>query len=148
VAAKPDGKNASDRFVFTRPAAERISKVVRLVEGGDRDSAGLTLRKGAVAFQNDGGSEVRLAIYTASELWSVASYTAATNTSNTKTIQFAFPLETQQSGTNVITISAGGTAKCVNHFAIIAPFATSATAAQRIVVMKEAGLWRLIGAQM
>jgi hypothetical protein len=49
VAAKPDGKNASDRFVFTRPAAERISKVVRLVEGGDRDSAGLTLRKGAVA---------------------------------------------------------------------------------------------------
>jgi hypothetical protein len=94
------------------------------------------------------GGSVRLAIYTASQVWSVASYTAATNAGNTKTIQFAFPLETQQSGTNVITVSAGATAKCVNHFAIIAPFATSATTQQRIVVMKEAGMWRLIGAQM
>jgi hypothetical protein len=49
VAAKPDGKSRSDRLVFTRPAVERIANVVRLVEGGDRDSAGLTLRKGAVA---------------------------------------------------------------------------------------------------
>jgi hypothetical protein len=145
VPQKPDGKRPSDRITFTRGAAERISEVVRTVELGNRDGQPLRFQK--VPCGSLGGS-VRLAIYTASQVWSVASYTAATNAGNTKTIQFAFPLETQQSGTNVITVSAGATAKCVNHFAIIAPFATSATTQQRIVVMKEAGMWRLIGAQM
>jgi len=38
VAKKPDGKPASvERVSFTRPAAERIGKAVRLVEAGDRD---------------------------------------------------------------------------------------------------------------
>jgi hypothetical protein len=38
MAKKPDGKPASvDRVSFTRPAAERIGKAVRLVEAGDRD---------------------------------------------------------------------------------------------------------------
>jgi hypothetical protein len=145
VAQKPNGNRPSDRITFTRGAAERIAEVVRTVELGNRDGQPLRFQK--VPSGSPGGS-VRLAIYTASHVWSVASYTAATNTSNTKTIQFAFPIETQQSGTNTITFSAGGTAKCVNHFAIIAPFATSATTQQRILVMKEAGLWRLIGAQM
>jgi hypothetical protein len=145
VAQKPNGNRPSDRITFTRGAAERIAEVVRDVELGDRDGQPLRFQK--VPCGSPGGS-VRLAIYTASHVWSVASYTAATNTSNTKTIQFAFPIETQQSGTNTITVSAGATAQCVNHFAIIAPFATSATAQQRILVMKENGLWRLIGAQM
>jgi hypothetical protein len=43
VAQKPDGKAArTERVTFTRPAAERIAKVVRHVEGGDRDQAGIT----------------------------------------------------------------------------------------------------------
>jgi hypothetical protein len=43
VAQKPDGKAArTERVTFTRPAAERIAKVVRAVEGGDRDQAGIT----------------------------------------------------------------------------------------------------------
>jgi hypothetical protein len=43
MATKPDGKPAKvERVVFTRPAAERIAKVVRSVEGGDRDQAGIT----------------------------------------------------------------------------------------------------------
>lgn len=43
MATKPDGKPAKiDRVVFTRPAAERIAKVVRTVEGGDRDQGGIT----------------------------------------------------------------------------------------------------------
>jgi hypothetical protein len=43
MANKPDGKPARvDRVNFTRPAAERIAKVVRKVEQGDRGSAGLT----------------------------------------------------------------------------------------------------------
>jgi hypothetical protein len=38
MAKKPDGKPASvERVSFTRPAAERIGKAVRLVEAGDRD---------------------------------------------------------------------------------------------------------------
>jgi hypothetical protein len=42
VALKPDGKSArTERVTFTRPAAERIAQVVRTVEQGDRDSAGL-----------------------------------------------------------------------------------------------------------
>ncbi len=43
MAQKPDGKAArTERVTFTRPAAERIAKVVRHVEGGDRDQAGIT----------------------------------------------------------------------------------------------------------
>jgi len=43
MAQKPDGKAAkTDRVVFTRPAAERISKVVRTVEAGDRNQSPLT----------------------------------------------------------------------------------------------------------
>jgi hypothetical protein len=42
MAQKPDGKPAkTERVTFTRPAAERIAKVVRTVEAGDRDSAAL-----------------------------------------------------------------------------------------------------------
>ena len=42
MAQKPDGKAArTERVTFTRPAAERIAKVVRAVEGGDRDQAGI-----------------------------------------------------------------------------------------------------------
>jgi hypothetical protein len=40
---KADGKPAQvERMAFTRPAAERIAKVVRAVEGGDRDQPGIT----------------------------------------------------------------------------------------------------------
>jgi hypothetical protein len=42
MAQKPDGKAArTERVTFTRPAAERIAKVVRHVEGGDRDTPGI-----------------------------------------------------------------------------------------------------------
>ena len=42
MAQKPDGKAArTERVTFTRPAAERIAKVVRQVEGGDRDTPGI-----------------------------------------------------------------------------------------------------------
>lgn len=42
MAQRPDGKSGkTDRVVFVRPAAERISKVVRIVEAGDRASAPL-----------------------------------------------------------------------------------------------------------
>jgi hypothetical protein len=41
VAQRPDGKPAGvDKVAFTRPAAERIAKVVRTVESGRRDAEG------------------------------------------------------------------------------------------------------------
>jgi hypothetical protein len=43
MAQRPDGKpSQTERVTFTKPAAERIAKVVRTVEGGDRDCAALS----------------------------------------------------------------------------------------------------------
>jgi len=43
MAQRPDGKpSQTERVTFTKPAAERIAKVVRTVEGGDRDCAPLS----------------------------------------------------------------------------------------------------------
>lgn len=69
MAQKPDGKAAkAERLVFTRPAAERISKVVRAVEAGNRDSAGLNFGStGGVA----GGKVFRVCTFTGS--WSIGS---------------------------------------------------------------------------
>ena len=47
---KADGKPAQiERMAFTRPAAERIAKVVRTVEAGDRDQPGITFGSAMVA---------------------------------------------------------------------------------------------------
>ena len=69
MAQKPDGKAAkAERLVFTRPAAERIAKVVRAVEAGDRDQAGLTFgnRSGGSS-----GKVFRVCTFTGS--WSIGS---------------------------------------------------------------------------
>jgi hypothetical protein len=134
VAAKPDGKSPNDRFVFTRPATERISKVVRLVEGGDRDSAGLTLRKGIVAQPSESGSPISFAYWTATTNWTVVSINGATTTNNTKVISFAF--------------NTANTALCTNHLAPLPLLTTVVTNATQIVLaLRENGEWRLIGAQ-
>ena len=138
MATKPDGGAArTERVTFTKPAAERIAKVVRTVEGGDRDCGPLTF--GARISSPAAGSSVRFAIYTATTNWTVATVTAVTTTNNTKTIQFAFP-----------TTTPFVTAFCVNHLAplpLISTVATATQAIQTVLVLKEAGRWRLIGAQ-
>lgn len=49
MAKKPDGKPARvERVTFTKPAAERIGKVVRQVEAGNRDQGPLTFGVGQV----------------------------------------------------------------------------------------------------
>lgn len=134
MSQKPNGKAArTERVTFTRPAAERIAKVVRHVEGGDRDMPGITFGSAP------GGSSsqaVRFAYYTATTNWTVVTITGATTTNNTKTIQFAFPTN----GT--------ATATCINHLAPMPLISTVATnAVQVVLIAKEAGSWRLIGAQ-
>lgn len=49
MAKKPDGKPARvERVTFTKPAAERIGRVVRQVEAGNRDQGPLTFGIGQV----------------------------------------------------------------------------------------------------
>jgi hypothetical protein len=84
MAQKPDGKPAkTDRVTFTRPAAERIAKVVRTVEGGDRDQPGISYGSapGGVA-----GKVFRVATFTGS--WSIndqktVTFRGVTTTPNT-----------------------------------------------------------------
>lgn len=67
MAQKPDGKPAqTERVTFTRPAAERIAKVVRTVEAGDRDQAGLTFGSRVTG---PSGKAFRMATFTGS--WSI-----------------------------------------------------------------------------
>ena len=135
MATKPDGKPArTERVTFTKPAAERIAKVVRAVEGGDRDTGPLQF---GVRMSAPAGSSVRFATYTATSNWSVVGFSGSTNTNNTKTIQFAFPTTTPYQ-----------TALCVNHMAPLPLVTTNATAATQIVLaLKDGGMWRLVGAQ-
>jgi hypothetical protein len=148
VADKPDGKQRNERITFTRPAAERIAKVVRQVEGGDRDSSGLTFRRVPPQAQG-GGSEVRLAIYTATSNWFPISpfTTVATSTTNIRTIQFVYPTATATVNSATVGVPNGQTAICINNMAFLPALTTVVTAAITIItVMKEAGEWRLIGA--
>jgi len=52
----------ADRVVFLRPDAERIARVVRIVEQGDRDNEPLTFRR---VLEGGGGKAIRLCSWTA-----------------------------------------------------------------------------------
>lgn len=134
MAKRPDGKPArTERVTFTRPAAERIAKAVRTVEGGNRDCRPITY---GARIASPAGTSVKLAYYTATSDWVAVSPLGATSASNTKTVQFCFP-----------TTTPFQTALCVNHMAPLPLRTTVATLAVQIVVMaKDAGQWRLIGA--
>ena len=74
MAQKPDGKPAkTERVTFTRPAAERIAKVVRGVEAGDRDQAGLTFGH---RLGGSSGKAVRSATFTGA--WAIGATNAIT----------------------------------------------------------------------
>jgi len=75
MAQKPDGKPArTERVTFTKPAAERIAKVVRAVEGGDRDTGPLSFGNRGVA----GNPKV----------FRVCTFTGAWSINATKTVTF------------------------------------------------------------
>ena len=77
MANKPDGKPARvDRVNFTRPAAERIAKVVRKVEQGDRGVAGLRF------MPRDGGGCSK------GNAFSVCTYTGVWAIDSVKTVTF------------------------------------------------------------
>ena len=86
MAKKPDGKPARvERVTFTKPAAERIGKVVRTVEAGNRDQGPLTFgpRVGA------SGKTFRVCTFTGS--WSInasktVTFRGVTTTPNTVSV--------------------------------------------------------------
>lgn len=80
MAQKPDGKPArTERVTFTRPAAERIARVVRKVEQGNRDCGGLTF--GRVG--SGGGVRLQVATFTGS--WATGTYKTVTLSGSTAT---------------------------------------------------------------
>ena len=72
----------ADRVVFTRPAATRIAKVVRIVEAGDRQTE---IPANTPRFEN--GPFLRLGTYTgawATNAYNVVTISGTTNTANVK----------------------------------------------------------------
>lgn len=68
MAQKPDGKAARvQRLAFTRPAVERIAKVVRIVEAGDRKGQPLRFQRRAAG--GGGGTAFRICTFTGA--WSI-----------------------------------------------------------------------------
>ncbi len=111
-AKRPDGKAArTERVTFTRPAAERIGRVVRIVEAGDRGSEGLTFTPRV----SSGGVRFRICTYTATATWTkglskVVSFKYQTTTPNTVTATNLFADVSTSSGGVNCAIAKEGTA--------------------------------------
>ena len=72
----------ADPVQFTRPAAERIARVVRTVEGGNRDSTGPTLDR--PWYGEAGPFRLRLGTFTGN--WETAQFTTVTLHGSTQTV--------------------------------------------------------------
>ena len=104
MAQKPDGKAAkTERVVFTRPAAERISKAVRIVESGDRNATGL--RFGRPGDSSPQGKPFRVCTFTGA--WSISS---------SKNVTFKYQTTTPNTASvrnDLISLPSAGTRNCV-----------------------------------
>jgi hypothetical protein len=111
MAKKPDGASAgTQRVTFTKGAAERIGKVVRDVEAGNRDLGPLTFgpRVGGA-----GGKVFRVCTFTGA--WSInasktVTFRGVTSTPNTVSAVNLFAAIAAPSGTANCAIAKDGTA--------------------------------------
>jgi hypothetical protein len=118
MAQKPDGKSArTERVTFTRPAAERIAKVVRAVEGGDRDTPG-------IYFGSAPGG-------VAGKTFRVCTFTGAWSKNSAKVVTF----KNQTSTPNTVSAT--------NLFASIA----TAAGSRNCAIAKDGTAWYLIAAE-
>lgn len=121
MAKKPDGAAAgTQRVTFTRPAAERIAKVVRTVEGGNRDCGPLT-------FGNRGVGQV-------GRVFRVCTFTGAWNKLTDKTVTFRGVTTTPN------------TAVATNLFANITGVTVTSTS-KNCAIAKDGTAWYLIAAE-
>jgi len=138
AAQKPDGKSGGQRVSFTRQGADRIARVVRTVEQGDKKAEPLRFAPRPQSVSGSGGSTMRLAIYTATSAWRACNVSAATSSTS-----FA-------SATAVVQFVRGNTstATAVNFTATLPRKTTVATAAIRSVTLANIdSLWVIVGAQ-
>lgn len=121
MANKPDGQaNRVDRVTFTKPAAERIAKVVRTVEGGDRDCAPLTFGNRGVS----GGAK----------LFRICTFTGAWSKNTVKLVTFRSITTTPN------------TAVATNLFANITG-STVTSVFRNCAIAKDGTAWYLIAAE-
>lgn len=109
MAQKPDGKPArTERVTFTRPAADRIAKVVRRVELGNRDGAPLVYDR--IGDSVPVGSALKLATFTGS--WAIGTYKTVTLHGSTQTASvynWTTPVASASTARYVIFGKASGT---------------------------------------
>lgn len=122
MAKKPDGSPArTERVTFTKPAAERIAKVVRTVEAGDRDTGPLTF--GGRGIGGVSGRVFRICTYTGA--WSIGS---------SKTVSFKYQTATPN------TVSATN---------LFFPITNTATAnARDCAIAKDGTAWFLVDVRL
>lgn len=90
MAQRPDGKAAKTEAVsFTRPAAERIAKTVRLVEAGNRDAGGISYGSKDAGF------------FPAAKVFRIATFTGEWAKNTDKTVTFKYQTTTP----NTVTAS-------------------------------------------
>lgn len=106
---KPDGKPARiERVTFTRPAADRIAKVVRRVELGNRDGAPLVYDR--IGDSVPAGSALKLATFTGA--WQTGTYKTVTLHGSTQTASvynWTTPVASASTARYVIFGKASGT---------------------------------------
>ena len=90
TAQRPDGKDPGRRVSFTRQGADRIARVVRTVEQGDRKANALRFDKRFPAVGGGGNDLFRMAAFTGS--WTIE---------DTKTIEFIDPVHSNATATAV-----------------------------------------------
>lgn len=115
MAQRPDGKAAkTERVSFTRPAAERIAKVVRAVESGNRDAGPLSF-----GYRDSAATGKVFRICTFTGAWAINSaknvtfynVTATPNTVSVQNVMFPLPqLSGNTSSPTVCAIAKDGTA--------------------------------------
>ena len=135
MAKKPDGKPASvERVSFTRPAAERIGKAVRLVEAGDRDLGPLEWGPRGGAGQ---GTPIKLAAFTGTNAWMMG-------TAKTVTLLQKSP----DTATNPIGVfTPGSTSTAEAHsclFSIPGNVSTAAASTTLVAITRINGVWHVI----
>lgn len=113
------------RVDFTRGAAERIARVVRIVEQGDRNQSGPTWD----AVDGGGGSTG-----SSGKVFRICTFTGSWNIDTAKTVSFRGVTTTPN------------TVVAVNLFASLNP-ATGATAATPCAIAKDGTAWYLIQAR-
>jgi hypothetical protein len=118
AAQKPDGKSGGQRVSFTRQGADRIARVVRTVEAGDKKGNALTF-----------GNRFRPKVEAAGDIFRVAAFTGSWSVDSTKTIEFIDP------------IYSGATATAINYFCGIAGGEVG-------VARNASNVWHLISWEM